>query len=182
MQLNKNIAYRTYNFNESTSTIIYNTLNTSFIFLDELSSELFKLLMQNDKCSTVNFLKVNDISEDEYQEFIDDLKLLNIIENGDICYKGNKNPYQNIDNNKMLIEYIKKLYNNGYIYSMHIDLTNRCNEKCIHCYHPFDTYDYSTELNTKQIKKIIDTAYDLGVFEITLSGGEIFLRNDIFEI
>jgi radical SAM protein with 4Fe4S-binding SPASM domain len=63
--------------------------------------------------------------------------------------------------------------------SVHIDLTYRCNERCIHCY--LDHEDRG-EMTTVEVKDLLDQLAEAGVFFLTLSGGEIFLRKDFFEI
>src|SRR5215471_20763463 len=64
-------------------------------------------------------------------------------------------------------------------FSVHLDLTYRCNERCVHCY--LDHQDYG-EMTTAEIKHLLDEMADAGVFILTLSGGEILLRKDFFEI
>jgi len=63
--------------------------------------------------------------------------------------------------------------------SVQLDLTYRCNERCVHCY--LDHNDHG-EMTTAEIKHLLDEMADAGVFILTLSGGEIFLRKDLFEI
>jgi len=63
--------------------------------------------------------------------------------------------------------------------SVQLDLTYRCNERCVHCY--LDHEDHG-EMTTAEIKHLLDEMADVGVFILTLSGGEIFLRKDFFEI
>ena len=63
--------------------------------------------------------------------------------------------------------------------SVQLDLTYRCNEKCIHCY--LDHEDHG-EMTTAEIKNLLDQLAEAGVFFLTLSGGEILLRKDFFEI
>ena len=63
--------------------------------------------------------------------------------------------------------------------SVHLDLTYRCNERCVHCYLDHDDHG---EMTTAEIKHLLDEMADAGVFILTLSGGEIFLRKDFFEI
>lgn len=59
------------------------------------------------------------------------------------------------------------------------DLTYRCNERCVHCY--LDHHDHG-EMTTAEIKRLLEEMADAGVLTLTLSGGEIFLRKDFFEI
>jgi len=63
--------------------------------------------------------------------------------------------------------------------SVQLDLTYRCNERCVHCYLDHDDHG---EMTTPEIKHLLDEMADAGVFILTLSGGEIFLRKDFFEI
>lgn len=60
-----------------------------------------------------------------------------------------------------------------------LDLTYRCNERCVHCY--LDHEDHG-EMTTAEIKDLLDQLAEAGVFFLTLSGGEIFMRKDFFEI
>ncbi|HET9399436.1 MAG TPA: radical SAM protein [Candidatus Acidoferrales bacterium] len=63
--------------------------------------------------------------------------------------------------------------------SAHLDLTYRCNERCVHCY--LDHSDHG-ELSTAEILDLLDQMAAAGVLFLTISGGEIFLRRDFFEI
>ena len=63
--------------------------------------------------------------------------------------------------------------------SVHLDLTYRCNERCVHCYLDHDDHG---EMTTAEIKHLLDEMADAGVFILTLSGGEIFMRKDFFEL
>jgi radical SAM protein with 4Fe4S-binding SPASM domain len=63
--------------------------------------------------------------------------------------------------------------------SVQLDLTYRCNERCVHCY--LDHQDYG-EMNTAEVKHLLTEMAEAGVFILTLSGGEIMLRRDFFEI
>ena len=56
---------------------------------------------------------------------------------------------------------------------VHLDLTYRCNERCVHCY--LDHEDHG-ELTTAEILDLLDQMAAAQVFFLTLSGGEIFMR------
>ena len=60
------------------------------------------------------------------------------------------------------------------------ELTHHCNFDCAHCYIP--KKQARKELSFSEIKSIIDQLYKSGCLYITFTGGEIFTRNDIFEI
>jgi radical SAM protein with 4Fe4S-binding SPASM domain len=63
--------------------------------------------------------------------------------------------------------------------NVQLDLTYRCNERCVHCY--LDHRDHG-EMTTAEIKHLLQDMANAGVFILTLSGGEIFVRKDMFEI
>ena len=63
--------------------------------------------------------------------------------------------------------------------SVQLDLTYRCNERCVHCYLDHDDHG---EMTAGEIKTLLDQMAAAGVFYLTISGGEIFLRRDFFEI
>ena len=67
----------------------------------------------------------------------------------------------------------------GVPFSAQLDLTYRCNEQCVHCYLDHDDHG---EMTTAEIKRLLEEMAEAGVFILTLSGGEIFLRKDFFEI
>jgi radical SAM protein with 4Fe4S-binding SPASM domain len=64
-----------------------------------------------------------------------------------------------------------------------VELTYRCTVDCVHCYcqHLRNT-DGREELRTVEWKQVLDELAELGVFHLTLTGGEIFLRQDFWEI
>src|ERR1017187_10046887 len=63
--------------------------------------------------------------------------------------------------------------------SVHLDLTWKCNEGCVHCY-----LDHSVggDMDTAEVKGVLDQLAAAGAMFLTLSGGEVMLRKDIFEI
>jgi AdoMet-dependent heme synthase len=63
--------------------------------------------------------------------------------------------------------------------SVQLDLTYRCNERCVHCYLDHDDHG---EMTTPEIRSLLDQLAKAGVFFLTMSGGEILLRKDFFDI
>ncbi len=68
--------------------------------------------------------------------------------------------------------------------SVHWEITYRCNERCTHCY--LDVMAPGSkipgELTTEEAREVIDQLAELGALTISFSGGEVFLRPDIFDI
>ena len=63
--------------------------------------------------------------------------------------------------------------------SVHFDLTYRCNERCVHCYLDHDDHG---ELTTVECLAVMEELAKAGTLFLTFSGGEIFLRPDLYEI
>jgi AdoMet-dependent heme synthase len=79
----------------------------------------------------------------------------------------------------LVVEMAGKALKLGIPLSVHLDLTYRCNERCVHCY--LDHHDHG-EMTTAEIKDLLDQMAAAGVFYLTISGGEIMMRRDFFEI
>ncbi len=79
----------------------------------------------------------------------------------------------------LLEEMTEKALKRNVPFGVQLDLTYRCNERCVHCYLDHDDHG---EMTTAEIKNLLDQMADAGVFVLTLSGGEIMLRRDFFEI
>jgi radical SAM protein with 4Fe4S-binding SPASM domain len=67
----------------------------------------------------------------------------------------------------------------------HLDLTYRCNLNCIHCYCQGLSSEFpgaAPELTTSEVKNALEQLAEAGSLYLTLSGGEVFMRTDFFEI
>lgn len=66
---------------------------------------------------------------------------------------------------------------NDFLRSIHIEIANKCNERCVHCYIPHELKVETIDPNL--FYKILSEARALNVINITLSGGEPLLHKDI---
>ncbi len=64
--------------------------------------------------------------------------------------------------------------------SVHIEITSKCNERCIHCYIPHD--NKIKTLDIKHIYDILEQCKNMNVLHITLSGGEPMLHKGFCDI
>lgn len=64
------------------------------------------------------------------------------------------------------------------IHELWINVTNKCNLRCIHC-HLSAGVPLEDELTTEEICGIFSQAEEMGVEKITISGGEPLVRDDI---
>lgn len=60
---------------------------------------------------------------------------------------------------------------------VHIDISSRCNENCIHCYIP--SYKKCSIMTTEMFDNILVQCVDLNVLNITISGGEPMLNPNL---
>ena len=71
------------------------------------------------------------------------------------------------------------------LHRLDIELTERCDNNCIHCYINLPADDRQArerELSTEEWKRILTEASSLGCLEVRLTGGEPLLREDFEEI
>lgn len=81
---------------------------------------------------------------------------------------------------KLLLDYFyHKAFNKNRPVSVMVELLTKCNLRCEHCYLPSHT---NSGLSFDQVKKLLFELRELGVVNLSLTGGEIFLREDLFEI
>src|SRR5579884_2025901 len=77
---------------------------------------------------------------------------------------------------------IEQLYwKNSYIQKMHLELTYRCNFRCVHCYNATHT-GAETEMSTLQWQSALAQLAELGCHTVTFTGGEVFVRKDALEL
>lgn len=181
------VSCRTYLFGQEESrTYIANEKTHTYIQLDGLSSDLWKLLYDNvDDDFFAAWAKENGVAG-QIADFIDSLAeqgLVHFNDNAAVNEEGYE-PFNDSDNSDEEANFVKEmqtwLYNNKFLYSLFFELTYRCNLKCVHCYNPKNMND--VELDFDLCKKAIDDAYDLGCFRVTFSGGESMLHSHFTEL
>ncbi len=181
------LAFQTYLFGtEESRTFISNERKHEFILLEGLSSDLWKVISDTEDYNKVNNWAKGKGLADELDDFINELQSQDlIIKNIDEISQINKEiePVGCNDERKTLeleSNMTEWCYNNGYLFSLFVELTYACNLKCVHCYNPKNIN--SVQINLDRMKKIIDDAREIGVFDVTFSGGECTLDNDFIEI
>lgn len=140
------------------SVVVINNKFESRIFVyDRLQRIEYEI---NEDCFNIIYDIKNSDYEIEYlykmygKNFIDQLFKLNIL---------TQTIQKNINNVKKLTT-----YNNVRIF---VELTNKCNLKCKHCYGGFACTN-NTNLDIDLIKKMIDEASANGVYQFDITGGE----------
>lgn len=77
------------------------------------------------------------------------------------------------------ISALQEAKTNPYLMSLQFEITNKCNERCIHCYIPNEEKNVGIKLPLEKFTKIVDEFAEMGGLQICLSGGEIFLHPDL---
>lgn len=65
---------------------------------------------------------------------------------------------------------------------LQIELTNSCNERCIHCYLPNGLKDTNESLATEEVIAVLRQFHDMGGRKVVFSGGEVLLHKGLFDI
>jgi len=84
-------------------------------------------------------------------------------------------------NNRNKFDNFKKI-KSPYLKEVHLDITSRCNLKCLHCYQEPYLTKKILEMTTEEIKNLIFQLAEMNISKIVISGGEPFLRNDLIQI
>lgn len=94
--------------------------------------------------------------------------------------------FGNPDNKEILTDssdlFYEEFRENPCIFGLQIEVSSRCNERCIHCYIPNAKKDEGKDIKLSLITRVMDEAKEMGTLSLTLSGGELFLHSEIEEI
>lgn len=183
--------------NNSKKCIVYNTPFRSITILDDDSAEVWQLIYnrRGDISKAYEYIikngKFQNIEEakNTLLVFIENLKNLGLLKDGNkvVDFKNQVVLQKEITINEKVNPFINTelsigqlMADNHILYSLVIELTYRCNEKCIHCYCPSERN--IPEMSHKVIEQLLLQFKNLGGYKIQLTGGELFLRKDIKEI
>ena len=65
---------------------------------------------------------------------------------------------------------------------LELEITRRCNLSCVHCYAQATEKGLAEELTLDEIRRVLREGAELGIGELSLTGGEVFLRPDFLAI
>lgn len=69
---------------------------------------------------------------------------------------------------------------NPHLNTFHIELTSKCNERCVHCYIPHE--NKNTDIDTAFMLDILEQCKEMGVITVVFSGGEPMLHPDFCKL
>jgi radical SAM protein with 4Fe4S-binding SPASM domain len=74
-------------------------------------------------------------------------------------------------------EYLDEYFKDRpHLTSLQIELTSRCNERCVHCYIPHE--NKISDIDPALFYDVLDQCRDMGLLSLTLSGGEPLLHKN----
>jgi len=101
-------------------------------------------------------------------------------------YKTSKLDNKNIqkskkhENDKSTIDFFEEYYNGeSQLTNLHVEITSKCNEKCIHCYIPNEKKLEAMDSN--MFFSILEQCKDMNLLNITISGGEPMLHHNFID-
>lgn len=157
------ITKKDYIFNEAVFDILLVIKKREKVSLKQLAEELSKIYQEPVE---VVYSSIQSFVEMMVNEYL-------------LTYIDNTNGY---NNDRYLTEFIQELADTKQLFSVLIELTYQCNEKCKHCYVEAEPHDRKPEMNTKEVESVLDALADANVCEITFTGGEIFCRKDVVHL
>lgn len=172
--------------------LISNEKTREYLLLDGKSAEIWQALTCDDH--SLPSLDINDVDE-----FISNLQMAGLLlsTREPEIYTIPSIPWEESvsesdmpdDSTGFEREMMQWVWQQGFLFSAHLELTYRCNETCIHCYNPGASLlpndrpkRQRDELDTAEWKEIMSQLAEIGVFRLSISGGEATLRKDFFEL
>ncbi len=167
------VFYKCYNG----KAVLYHTGLQKVFYLNEVSKDIldcFKDWKTETEAIEVlkNIYKVDDL--EEFQKLILDFVNKMMEKEVLIKYHTQKEIKENLET-----QITAEASKDNQLLSATFELTYKCNEKCRHCY--ISASD-KPELSTEKIKAVLDELANLNVLNVVFTGGELFVRKDIWEI
>jgi len=199
VKLQPGVFSRSYSPREGKSvSVAYHTPSQSITFLEDDSAEVWKRLYESggETAPALDYILKNGTFEGDPQSeakevllsFVEQLRashLLNSPGTPSIALVETSQAECSVktavsQTENMELEVSQFMADHRMLYSLVVELTYRCNERCVHCYLPEETR--LKELSLGQIDSLLGEFASLGGFMILLTGGEPFIREDFIEI
>lgn len=133
------------------------------------ASEFYGILEQDG--FIVSGKTLHECDEKDYRFSYNNLKPKNYIIN---CYPTTKGPEKTTQ--EFLHEFFK---DEPQLTNLHIEITSKCNERCVHCYIPHD--NKVNHISTDLFYNILEQCKEMKVLHLTLTGGEPMLHNNFLD-
>lgn len=149
--------------------------------MNETSYDIMEFIREHQPCDgseLVSYLRtIYEITEDA--EFEQDIREFTEQLLSDHILLSDEDTDENNEYLRGIIQ--QTCFETHQLFTVCMELTYRCNEKCIHCY--VDTpSEQGVELRTSEVYGLIDQLKELGCMGVLLTGGEVTLRPDFMDI
>lgn len=171
--------------NSNFISYIENAITCDNYVLSGEISVLWQFIVDNQNYNDIfNYAKKHNL-QNILKDFLSELKDNDIIDT-DIALPKPKSNYLNFKVNRRAKAFNTFLQVKKNIFSYHnflediaLNLNYTCNLNCRHCCNFKDMHE---QMNYEDAKRIVDEAYELGAYSITLTGGECTLNKDLIKI
>lgn len=161
--------------------ILYEKHNNIYVLLEDIFADIFSIMMNEDEDQEYIIQKIMEIYDVDYdtistdfKEFSEQINSLLAIQN--VGHQANVD----IDNYDETENYIFDLMAERQIpFTATIEITDRCNLKCSHCYRSQETLNL---WNVENFEKALQELKTLGTLHIVLAGSEPMMHPDIVRI
>lgn len=150
-----------------------NFINGAYYFLDETGAFIVNSILSNKEIDTGQISK--EFSIDESIIIGDFISFLNQFNSNILLHKDQKQDSSCNLNDETFLNYFTE---NKIPLTTIIEITEACNEHCVHCYRPEPKKEYWTP---EKFEKICSDLAKLGSLQIDFTGGEPFLKKRFSE-
>jgi MoaA/NifB/PqqE/SkfB family radical SAM enzyme len=192
-------SFRSYLTPDGTArSLVFNEKTHNSFFLDGETSLIWSKIEEGIERNSLQEYSLTLSVGDELEDFLNQLEedgLVQACESENTSSKSHPEPapdpkaFENSEATEPLSDFMTWIADHGFLYSVHWEITWRCNERCIHCYNPGAAHlphekpeRDTNELSTEEVFQVLDELRSIGVFRITLSGGEPMMRRDFWEV
>lgn len=161
------------------SSISFTSSGNSLFLMNHKTDE--ELLLNSDAATIIHMLDRGEMPPKEACSFIKELENRGVVDRelGRSNQTVSSEPVENLHlYEKMKSGAAKELIP----FTVHLELTRRCPFSSLHCYLRDVPVEQEKELSTEEWIGVIDQLHELGAFHVTVTGGELFVRDDSVEI
>jgi len=196
LQINRGVFSRIYRWPDGVFSVAYHTPSRSATMLEGDSAEVWWRLYDanGETSSALAYMLANGDFDgdpqtqaqetlDEFREMLEEANLVVGAGNRPTTSSATTSITETISPDLNPEQRIGQLMADRHIlYSLVLETTYRCNEKCVHCYLPDITGHKVKELSLTQIDSLLGEFSAMGGFSLLLTGAEVGVRKDFSEI
>ena len=206
------VAHRTFSpKGDVPRTVLSNELDHEFLELEGPAAQVWQLLAEQGVCTAASIAQSLCEPVEGVLSLLDDLTHANLIDlaipaRDALCnstsganqssqtseryhHGSYTEPVPGGSNLEAELEFQDWALSHRFLWSASWEITYRCNESCVHCFNPGASHAEgqrakrkTDELSRDEWTRLLDEMSQVGVFRLLLTGGEVALRKDFFDI